>query len=192
MKNSTCRRRLVTAFAVAAIIVPAAQAGEGYTPAYPENLSYPGEGITAPAYQPGIELNEFGIPTSLTIPGRGFVQSVPDAAMPADVTYPGEGIVAPAFETGIQLDEFGIPKDLTIPGGGFVQAVPDAAMPADVRYPGEGIVAPLPQATTVVQPQGESFDFADAGVGAGIALGAALLLAAAAMASRRHRRLAHM
>ena len=191
MKIKTRRRWLVVTLAVAAVAVPVAQAGEGYTPAYPDDLRYPGEGIVAPSIQ-GAGLNEFGIPTNLTIPGGGFVQAVPDAAMPADVRYPGEGIVAPAFQAGIQLDEFGIPKDLTIPGGGFVQAVPDAAMPADVRYPGEGIVAPLPHATTVVQPQGESFDFADAGVGACIALGAALLLAAAAMASRRHRRLAHM
>ena len=144
MKISTRKRWLVTTLAAAAVAAPSAQAGQGYTPAYPDDLRYPGEGIVAPSIQ-GAGLNEFGVPT-----------------------------------------------DLTIPGGGFVQDVPDAAMPADVRYPGEGISAPLPQATTAGLPRGDGFDFADAGVGAGVALGAALLLAAAAMASRRHRRLAHM
>ena len=143
MKNTTRRRRLLTVLAVALVAAPAAQAGS-YAPAYPDDLRYPGEGITAPSIQ------------------------------------------------GAGLNEFGIPSDLKVPGGGFVSAVPDAAMPANVTYPGEGIQAPLPQAVTVSVPRADGFDFADAGVGAGVALGAALLLAAAAMASRRHRRLVHM
>ena len=144
MKISKHKRWLVTALAVAAVAAPAAQAGQGYAPAYPDDLRYPGEGIVAPSIQ------------------------------------------------GAGLNEFGIPSDLSIPGGGFVQAVADAAMPADVTYPGEGIVAPVPQAVTAATSQRDGFDFGDAGIGAGVALGSALLLAAAALAGRRNRRLAHL
>ena len=116
----------------------------------PKNLTYPGEGFTAPSSVQAGGLNGFGVPN--------------------DLTYPGEGFTAPSSVQGSGLNEFGVPTDLT--------------------YPGEGIAAPLPQAVTVQAPQGNGFDFADAGVGAGVALGSMMLLVAAALATRRRRRLA--
>ena len=108
------------------------------------------------------------LPKGFTYPGVGIVSEELQSWLPKNFTYPGQGFAAPSSVRAGGLNEFGIPEDLT--------------------YPGEGIAAPLPQASTAVTPQGNGFDFADAGVGAGVALGAIMLLAAAALATRRDRK----
>jgi len=165
LRYKTHTRRIATALAVAAIAAPVVQAADYQQPLGDGGGSSPG----GPAY--GI------VPSGLALAGGGQSSGGPAyGIVPSGlaVAAGGHSSGGPAF--GI------VPSGLALTGGGQssggpAYGVPVAQAPAEVAAP----------ATT---PAG-GFDWADAGIGAGIGIAALLLAAAAAGVVRSRGKLAH-
>ena len=166
MRYSTRTRWIATALAVGAIAAPAVQAADYHQPFGDGGGSSPG----GPAY--GVvradDLTQVGGGSSSGGPAFGIVTSG------VAVTAGGHSSGGPAF--GI------VPTGLAPVGGGQSSGGPAYGVPVPQ--------APV-EATGPATTQAGGFDWADAGVGAGMGIAALLLAAAAAGVVRSRGKLAH-
>ena len=167
MKISTRTRLLVTALAVVAIAAPTAQTATGLTPAEAE----------AKGWQAVLGIGEAVDPaTAAAYEAQGWksVLGVSDRGA-------GDPQLAARHEAEAFRRIYGIPGIATV-------TPPDA-----LAHEAESWTRVVfPETTPVQAVSAEGFDYRDAAIGAVGALGGALLFAAAMLATRRHRRLAHL
>jgi len=162
MKTSTRTRWLVTALTVAAIGAPVAQAQD-----LPAGQPYPSGAALVP------DPVTFTIPEGQPYPSGAAVLQLSDTASlgeapPIRSTYPSSYALLPKES---------VESVVTTGPTGFDFAVPAHWQSED--------------ASPVQLVREDGFDFRDAGIGGAVGLVAALLLAGATLAMRRHRDLAH-